>query len=95
MGNPVATTGLPLPRTDTLVTRSTDTLVHSIQGKSIAQQKQATGDKLFIVVKAFGVKGKYHTVLLLDTKDSRAPAHLMNLYPVLLKEKMLMQAATN
>jgi hypothetical protein len=37
------------------VNRSTDGFVDSIQGKSIAQQKQAAFDKLFKVVKVFGV----------------------------------------
>jgi len=93
-GNPVATTGLPLPKADPLVTRSTDEFIDAIQGRSIAQQKQALGDKLFKVVKAFGVKGAPKmTILLLDTEDLRALAHLMNSYPAVLKEKVLMQAA--
>lgn len=93
-GNPVATTGLPLPKADPLVTRSTDEFIDSIQGKSIAQQKQAIGDKLFKVIKAFGIKGAPKiTILLLDTEDLRALAHLMNSYPAVLKEKVLMQAA--
>ncbi len=93
-GNPVATTGLPLPKADPLVTRTTDEFIDSIQGKSIAQQKQAVGDKLFKVIKAFGVKGAPKiTILLLDTEDLRALAHLMNSYPAVLKEKVLMQAA--
>ena len=93
-GNPVATTGLPLPKADPLVTRTTDEFIDSIQGKSIAQQKQAVGDKLFKVIKAFGIKGAPKiTILLLDTEDLRALAHLMNSYPAVLKEKVLMQAA--
>jgi polyadenylate-binding protein len=93
-GNPVATTGLPLPKADPLVTRSTDEFIDSIQRKTIAQQKQAVGDKLFKVVKAFGVKGAPKiTILLLDTEDLRALTHLMNSYPAVLKEKVLMQAA--
>jgi polyadenylate-binding protein len=93
-GNPVATTGLPLPKADPLVTRSTDEFIDSIQVKSIAQQKQAVGDKLFKVIKAFGIKGAPKiTILLLDTEDLRALAHLMNSYPAVLKEKVLMQAA--
>ena len=93
-GNPVATTGLPLPKADPLVTRTTDEFIDSIQGKSVAQQKQAVGDKLFKVIKAFGVKGAPKiTILLLDTEDLRALTHLMNSYPAVLKEKVLMQAA--
>ena len=93
-GNPVATTGLPLPKADPLVTRTTDEFIDSIQGKSVAQQKQAVGDKLFKVIKAFGIKGAPKiTILLLDTEDLRALAHLMNSYPAVLKEKVLMQAA--
>ena len=93
-GNPVGTTGLPLPRVDPLVIRTTDEFIDSIQGKSIAQQKQAVGDKLFKVINAFGVKGAPKiTILLLDTEDLRALAHLMNSYPTVLKEKVLMHAA--
>ena len=93
-GNPVATTGLPLPNADPLVTRSTDEFIDSIQRKSIAQQKQAVGDKLFKVIKTFGIKGAPKiTIILLDTEDLRALAHLMNSYPAVLKEKVLMQAA--
>ena len=93
-GNPVATTGLPLPKADPLVTRSTDEFIDSIQVKSIAQQKQAVGDKLFKVIKAFGIKGAPKiTIHLLDTEDLRALAHLMNSYPAVLKEKVLMQSA--
>ena len=93
-GNPIATTGLPLPKADPLVTRSTEEFVDSLQGKSLAQQKQAIGDKLFKVIKAFGVKGAPKiTINLLDTEDLRALAHLMNSYPAVLKEKVLMQSA--
>ena len=93
-GNPIATTGLPLPKADPLVTRTTDEFIDSIQSKSIAQQKQAVGDKLFKVIKAFGIKGAPKiTILLLDTEDLRSLAHLMNSYPAVLKEKVLMQAA--
>ena len=93
-GNPVATTGLPLPKADPLVTRSTDEFIDSIQVRTIAQQKQAVGDKLFKVIKAFGIKGAPKiTIHLLDTEDLRALAHLMNSYPAVLKEKVLMQSA--
>ena len=93
-GNPVATIGLLPPKADRLVTRSTDEFIDSIQMKSIAQQKRAVGDKLFKVIKAFGVKGAPKiTILLLDTEDLRVLAHLMNSYPAVLKEKVLMQAA--
>ena len=93
-GNPIATTGLPLPKADPLVTRSTDEFIDSIQGKTIAQQKQAVGDRLFKVIKAFGIKGAPKiTISLLDAEDLRSLAHLMNSYPAVLKEKVLMQAA--
>ena len=77
-----------------LVTRLTDKFIDSTQGKSIAQQKQNLGDVLYKVLKAFGVQDRTRiTLLLLDTEDLRALAHLMISYPVVLKEKVLMQAA--
>ena len=93
-GNSVAAIGLPLPKVDALVTRTTDEFIDSIQGESIVEQKQAVGNKLFRVIRAFGVKdATKSTILLLDTEDLRALAHLMNSYPAVLKEKVLMQAA--
>jgi len=78
----------------TLVTRSTDEYIDSIQGKSTAQQKQDLGGVLSKVIKAFGVQRALEmSILLLDTEDLRAVAHLMTSYPAVLKEKVLMQAA--
>ncbi len=87
--NPVGTTGLPLRKADPHVTRTTNEFIDSIQRRPIAQQKKAVGDKLVKVM----VKGVHRiTNSLLDTEDLRALAHLMNSYPVVLKEKSLLQA---
>ena len=39
-GNPVTTTGLPLPKADPLVTRSMDEFIDSIQGESIRSRNK-------------------------------------------------------
>lgn len=49
--------GLPIEKADKLVVASTDDFIGSLAGKPVQQQKQALGDKLFKVVKSFGVKG--------------------------------------
>ncbi|KAF8310999.1 hypothetical protein DL93DRAFT_2061536 [Clavulina sp. PMI_390] len=83
--------GLPLPKADPLVMRSTDDFVDSLLNKPVPQQKQQLGEKLFKVVRAFGVKGAPKlTVTLLDTEDLRALSHLMNSYPTVLKEKVIL-----
>src|SRR5258706_3944997 len=88
-GSPIGSTGLPLLKADPLVTRSTDNFIDSIQGRTILQQKQAVGEKLFkVIINAFGVKGARApkiTLSLLDTEDLRALAHLMTSYPAVLR----------
>ncbi|KAF9010082.1 hypothetical protein BDQ17DRAFT_1388089 [Cyathus striatus] len=68
----------------------TDEFIDGLLDKPITVQKQQLGDKLFKVIKSFGVKGAPKvTIALLDQEDLRALAHLMNSYPSVLKEKTL------
>ncbi|EKM58059.1 uncharacterized protein PHACADRAFT_116674 [Phanerochaete carnosa HHB-10118-sp] len=85
----------PLRKPDPLVAKATDEFIDSLRDKPIQSQKQALGDKLWRVVKAFGVKGAPKvTIALLDQEELRALAHLMHSYPQVLKEKViLIQAA--
>jgi polyadenylate-binding protein len=89
-------TGLPLPKPDPLVVKATDEFIDALVEKPIQTQKQQVGDKLWRVIKAFGIKGAPKlTITLLDQDDLRALAHLMNSYPSVLKEKaLLVQAST-
>jgi len=60
----------------------------------VQSQKQQLGDKLWRVIKSFGIKGAPKlTITLLDQDDLRALAHLMNSYPSILKEKALLAQA--
>ncbi|CAE6388828.1 unnamed protein product [Rhizoctonia solani] len=89
-GSPSAT-GLPLPKADPLVVKTTDDWIDGLQDKTPHQQKQTVGDKLFRVIKSFGIKqAPKLTIALLDCEDLRALAHLMNSYPAVLKEKVLL-----
>ncbi|KAI0729775.1 hypothetical protein C8Q72DRAFT_992455 [Fomitopsis betulina] len=96
IANSSSATGLPLPKADPLVVKATDDFMDSIMDKPTQHQKQQLGDKIFRVVKAFGLKGAPKiTIALLDEDDLRPLAHLMNSYPSVLKEKaILLQAAT-
>ncbi|KAF8586869.1 hypothetical protein K439DRAFT_1339680 [Ramaria rubella] len=83
-------TGLPLAKADPLVTEETNKFIDGLQGKPTQQQKQLLGEKLFRVVKTFGVKSAPKiTIALLDQEDIRSLAHLMNSYPSVLREKAL------
>ncbi|KAI0942169.1 hypothetical protein AcV7_002677 [Taiwanofungus camphoratus] len=97
LANSSSATGLPLPKADPLVIKATDDFIDSLLDKPIQQQKQQLGDKLWRVVKAFGIKGAPKiTISLLDQDDLRPLAHLMNSYPSVLKEKaLLVQAASS
>ncbi|KAF8708206.1 RNA recognition motif, partial [Rhizoctonia solani] len=89
-GSPSAT-GLPLPKADPTVVKTTDEWIDGLQDKTPHQQKQTVGDKLFRVIKSFGIKqAPKLTIALLDREDLRALAHLMNSYPAVLKEKVLL-----
>jgi polyadenylate-binding protein len=75
---------------DPIVVKATDEFINSLHGQPPQMQKQRLGDKLFKVVKSFGVKGAPKvTIALLDQEDLRSLAHLMNSYPAVLKEKVL------
>ncbi|SPC64204.1 related to polyadenylate-binding protein 3 [Ustilago sp. UG-2017b] len=86
--------GLPLPKADSEVVKSTDAFIDSLAGKAAHDQKQKLGDQLFKKVRSFGVKGAPKlTIHLLDTEDLRALAHLMDSYEVVLKEKVQQKVA--
>ncbi|KAF9077433.1 hypothetical protein BDP27DRAFT_1357522 [Rhodocollybia butyracea] len=77
-----------LSKADPLVVQATDEFVDGLMDKPSQMQKQQLGEKLFKVVKSFGVKGAPKvTVTLLDQEDLRSLAHLMNSYPAVLKDK--------
>ncbi|EGO29612.1 hypothetical protein SERLADRAFT_433578 [Serpula lacrymans var. lacrymans S7.9] len=91
LANSSSATGLPLPKADPLVVKTTDEFVDSLLDKPIQVQKQQLGDKLWRTIKSFGIKGAPKlTIALLDQDDLRALAHLMNSYPSVLKEKALL-----
>ncbi|PSR70582.1 hypothetical protein PHLCEN_2v13553 [Hermanssonia centrifuga] len=86
-----ANASLPFSKADPLVVKATDEFVDSLLDKPIQTQKQSLGDKLWRVIKAFGIKGAPKiTIALLDQEDLRSLAHLMNSYPSVLKEKALL-----
>ncbi|KAG2139512.1 hypothetical protein BD769DRAFT_1698241 [Suillus cothurnatus] len=94
LANSSSATGLPLPKVDPLVVKTTDEFIDSLMDKPIQAQKQQLGDKLYRAIKAFGIKGAPKlTIGLLDQDDLRALAHLMNSYPSVLKEKALLLQA--
>lgn len=79
--------GLDKSAVDPKITAETDRFVDSLQGRPIHEQKQKLGDRLFKVVKGFGVKNAPKiTIHLLDTEDLRALAHMMNQPDVLRKK---------
>lgn len=79
---------LPIPKADPSIVQATDKFIDGLLDKTPQQQKQQLGDKLFKVVKSFGIKAAPKvTIALLDQEDLRALAHLMNSYPSVLKDK--------
>lgn len=52
----------PLAKADPLVTKATDEFIDSLVDKQPQLQKQSVGDKLFRVIKAFGLKGAVSTL---------------------------------
>ncbi|KAG9006967.1 hypothetical protein FRB93_008233 [Tulasnella sp. JGI-2019a] len=86
-------TGLPLPKADPEVSKTTDQFIDGLEGQTEGQKKQVVGQKLFKVVKGFGIRNPKVTIHLVDTEDLRALAHLMNSYPSVLKEKVLQATA--
>lgn len=94
LANMSSATGLPLPKADPLVVQATDDFIDGLMSQTALVQKQKLGDKLYKVVKSFGIKGAPKvTIALLDQEDLRALAHLMNSYPTVLKEKVLTLSA--
>ncbi|KAG9019334.1 hypothetical protein FRB90_003740 [Tulasnella sp. 427] len=93
LANSPNATGLPLPKADPAVVKSTDEFIDGLNGQSEQQKKQVVGTKLFKAVKAFGIRNAKITIHLLDTEDLRALTHLMNSYPSVLKEKVQQAAA--
>ncbi|KAF8155888.1 hypothetical protein B0H34DRAFT_752009 [Crassisporium funariophilum] len=90
LANSASATGLPLPKADPIIVRTTDDFIDALLDKPVQAQKQALGEKLFKVIKSLGVKGAPKiTIALLDQEDLRALAHLMNSYTSVLKEKAL------
>lgn len=59
-----ASLGLP-EQEDPLVVRATDDFVDGLAGQPVPRQKQQVGDKLFRVIKAFGIKGAVSVYRLL------------------------------
>lgn len=49
--------GLGLAKPDALIVKATDELIDSLADLAVPKQKQQIGDKLFRVVKGFGIKG--------------------------------------
>ncbi|EJC98246.1 uncharacterized protein FOMMEDRAFT_171180 [Fomitiporia mediterranea MF3/22] len=85
---------LGLSKADPLIIKATDEFVDSLREMPVPKQKQQLGDKLFRVVKGFGIKGAPKvTIALLDQEELRPLAHLMNSYPPVLKEKALLAQA--
>ncbi|KAJ2923152.1 hypothetical protein H1R20_g13943, partial [Candolleomyces eurysporus] len=90
LANLSSATSLPLPKSDPLVVQATDEFIDSLLDQTVLVQKQKLGDKLYKVVKSFGIKqAPKVTIHLLDQEDLRALAHLMNSYPAVLREKAL------
>ncbi|KAI5122093.1 hypothetical protein M0805_002215 [Coniferiporia weirii] len=85
---------LGLPKIDPIIVKATDEFIDSLAAHPVPKQKQQVGDKLFRVVKNFGIKGAPKvTIALLDQEELRPLAHLMNSYPAVLKEKALLTQA--
>ncbi|KAF8636924.1 hypothetical protein AX17_003175 [Amanita inopinata Kibby_2008] len=90
LANLPTASGLPLPKPDPLVVQATDAFIDDLLDKPVQFQKQQLGDKLFRVIKSFGIKSAPKiTISLLDQEDLRALAHLMNSYPAVLKDKAM------
>ncbi|SNX84914.1 related to polyadenylate-binding protein 3 [Melanopsichium pennsylvanicum] len=89
LANSPSNSGLPLPKADPEVVKSTDAFIDSLAGKAAHDQKQKLGDQLFKKIRTFGVKGAPKlTIHFLDSEDLRSLAHLMNSYEEVLKEKV-------
>ncbi|EJU02160.1 hypothetical protein DACRYDRAFT_115923 [Dacryopinax primogenitus] len=80
--------GLPLPKVDADVIRSTDSWMDSLEGKADWDRKQKLGEKLHKLLKGFGMRSAAKiAIALMDQEDLRSLAHLVNEYPMVLREK--------
>ncbi|KAG0142530.1 hypothetical protein CROQUDRAFT_50181 [Cronartium quercuum f. sp. fusiforme G11] len=81
-----------LPKFDSMVKQETDDWIDTLALMSTHQQKQKLGEKVFKTLRGFGIKGcPKLTVELLDSEDLRSLAHLMNSFPDILKQKVMIK----
>ncbi|KAM0749536.1 hypothetical protein T439DRAFT_52220 [Meredithblackwellia eburnea MCA 4105] len=79
---------LDVRRVERTLEDETDLFMDKLEGKPVSEVKQKLGDRVFRVVKGFGVKGAPKiTINLLDSEDLRSLAHLAD-YPAVLREKI-------
>ncbi|KAI8461792.1 hypothetical protein BY996DRAFT_3182774 [Phakopsora pachyrhizi] len=84
-------TGL-IGEVDQMVRSETDEWINKLSNLTTHQQKQKVGEKVFKTLRGFGIKGcPKITVDLLDSEDLRSLAHLMNSFPEILKEKVMIK----
>ena len=84
-----AALSLPVPSPSSIT--AMETFMDSIKDKPVQGQKQALGEKLYKVVKGFGIKGVSApkvTVALLDGEELRALAVLLGCYVGVWREKV-------
>lgn len=82
-----------MPSFDQKVKEETDEWIDKLMTLTIHQQKQKLGEKVFKVLRTFGIKGcPKLTVDLLDSEDLRSLAHLMNSFTEILKQKVVLKA---
>ncbi|KZT62448.1 hypothetical protein CALCODRAFT_505513 [Calocera cornea HHB12733] len=80
--------GLPLPKADPEVIRSTDSWMDQLDQKQEYDRKQKLGEKLHKMLKGFGMRNAAKiAIALMDQDDLRSLAHLANEYPMVLREK--------
>jgi len=69
LANSSAATGLPLPKADPLVVQATDEFIDGLLDQTVLVQKQKLGDKLYKVVKSFGVKGAVRSIFFNSARE--------------------------
>ncbi|KZO91057.1 hypothetical protein CALVIDRAFT_547384 [Calocera viscosa TUFC12733] len=80
--------GLPLPKADPEVIRSTDSWMDQLDLNREYDRKQKLGEKLHKMLKGFGMRNAAKiAIALMDQDDLRSLAHLANEYPMVLREK--------
>ncbi|CAO1620122.1 unnamed protein product [Sympodiomycopsis kandeliae] len=96
--SPNTSSGLPLPKPNPETWSSTETFMDKILNSETkeTEQKQKLGDVLFKKIRTlFGTSLKglpKITITLLDTEELRSLAHVMDSFPEVLKEKVLLIA---